>query len=210
MIGSEQITIPRYLKIAVNLSSRIASGDILVGEKLKGRSVLSSEYNVSSETIRRAVAILSDKNVVETIAGSGVVVISKENAIQFLKNFKDDESIAEMRTKLSRLFEKRHAMDEEINSLTVQIIDMYKYKRSDLITPVEIQIPPDSHVVGQSLGKLQVWHNTGATVIGIIQEKNIIISPGPYYEFSENEKVLIVGDENVIQRFNAYVNGIIK
>lgn len=155
-------------------------------------------------------AILSDKNVVETIAGSGVVVISKENAIQFLKNFKDDESIAEMRTKLSQFFERRHAMDEEISSLTVQIIDMYKYKRSDLITPVEIQIPPDSHVIGQSLGKLQVWHNTGATVIGIIQEKNIIISPGPYYEFSENEKVLIVGDENVIQRFNAYVNGIIK
>lgn len=210
MIGSEQITIPRYLKIAVNLSSRIASGDILVGEKLKGRSVLSSEYNVSSETIRRAMSILSDKNVVETVAGSGIVVISKENAIQFLKNFKDDESIAEMRVKLSQLFEKRQAMDEEINALTTQIIDMYKYKRSDLITPVEIQIPSDSHVIGQSLGKLQVWHNTGATVIGIIQEKNIIISPGPYYEFAVNEKVLIVGDENVIQRFNAFVNGIIK
>lgn len=205
---TQQITIPRYLKIAVNLSSRIASGDILVGEKLKGRSVLSTEYNVSSETIRRAMSILSDKNVVEIVMGSGIVVLSKENAIQFMKNFKDDESIAQMRFRLSQMFDKRKSMEEDINSLTTQIIDMYKYKRSDLITPVEIQLPQNSHVIGQSIGKLEVWHNTGATIIGIIQDKNIVISPGPYYEFSENEKVLIVGDENVIERFNVFVNGI--
>ena len=63
-MSSKQITVPRYLKIAVDISARIASGDIIEGEKLKGRSVLSTEYNVSPETIRRAMSILSDKNVV--------------------------------------------------------------------------------------------------------------------------------------------------
>lgn len=208
MIGPQQITTPRYLKIAVNLSSRIASGNITVGEKLKGRSVLSTEYNVSSETIRRAMSILSDKQVVEIVAGSGIIVLSKEKAIQFLKNFKDDESVSDLRLKLTHLVEERKSMDEEINALTKQIIDMYKYKRSDLIKPVEILLPPNSHVIGQSIGKLEVWHNTGATIIGIIQDNNIIISPGPYYEFNESEKVLIVGDENVIERFNAFINGI--
>jgi K+/H+ antiporter YhaU regulatory subunit KhtT len=209
MAGSERITVPRYLKIAVNLSSRIASGEISVGEKLKGRSVLSSEYNVSSETIRRAMAILSDKKVVEVAVGSGIIVKSKENAIRFLKSFKDDESIADMRSKLGQMFEKRKQMDEEINDLTLKIIDMYKYKRSDLITPVEIQLPQNSFVIGKSIGELEVWHNTGATIIGIIQDENVIISPGPYYEFHENERVLIVGDNNVIERFNAFVNGMI-
>ncbi len=209
MVGSERITMPRYLKIAVNLSSRIASGEIPVGEKLKGRSVLSSEYNVSSETIRRAIAILSDKKVVEVAVGSGIIVKSKENAIKFVKNFKDDESIAEMRSKLGQMFEKRKQMDEEINDLTLKIIDMYKYKRSDLITPVEIQLPKHSFVIGKSIGELEVWHNTGATIIGIIQDEDVIISPGPYYEFHENERVLIVGDKNVIERFNAFVNGMI-
>ena len=207
MIGLEQITIPRYLKIAVDFSARIASGEISEGEKIKGRSILSSEYKVSSETIRRAMSILSDKKVVEVVLGSGIVVLSKENAIQFLKNFKDNESVAEMRLKLSQMFEKRKSMDEEISSLTKQIIDMYKYMRSDLITPVEIQLPPHSHVIGQSIGSLEVWHNTGATIIGVIQEKDIIISPGPYYEFSQDDKVLIVGDENVIERFNTFISG---
>ncbi|OPJ64642.1 TrkA C-terminal domain-containing protein [Clostridium oryzae] len=206
MAISEQISMPRYLKIAVDLSARIASGDIPEGERLKGRSILATEYNVSPETIRRAMSILSNKQVVEIALGSGIIVLSKENAIKFVKSFKADESVAEMRLKLTQVFEKRKSLDEEIFSLTNQIIDIYKYKRSDLITPVEIQIPLNSHIIGKSIGKLDIWHNTGATIIGIIQENKILISPGPYYEFAQNDKVLIVGDDTVIERFNIFVN----
>jgi K+/H+ antiporter YhaU regulatory subunit KhtT len=208
MITSGQIIIARYLKIAVDIAARIVSGSLSQGDKLKGRSVLSTEYNVSPETIRRAISILSDKGVVEVNAGSGIVVLSKEKAIEFVKSFKDDESLSDMNSALSDLFEKRKALEEEIAHTTKRIIDMYKYRRSDLITPVEIIIPPDSHVIGKSIGALQIWHNTGATIIGIIQGSSVIISPGPYYEFAPNDSVLIVGDENVIQRFNVFIRNL--
>lgn len=206
MISSGNITIARYLKIAVDLAARIASGDLREGEKLKGRSILSSEYNVSPETIRRAMFILSDKKVVEVNIGRGITVLSKERAIEFVKSFKDDESLHDINKNLSELFEKRKAIDEEISFTTKKIIDMYKYARSDLITPVKIRLPENSHVIGNSIGKLQIWHNTGATIIGIVQENHVIISPGPYYEFAANDSVLIVGDENVIERFNVFLN----
>ena len=205
---AEQTAIPRYLKIAVDLSARIASGDIAEGERLKGRSVLSTEYNVSPETIRRAVSILSDKKVVRIALGSGIVISSKENAIRFLKSFKDDETAEELRVKLFRSIEKRDSMDAEITSTFNRIIELYKFRRSDLITPVEIELPRGSHVIGRSIGELEVWHNTGATIIGIIQDKKITISPGPYYEFASGDRVLIVGDENVVKRFHAFINGI--
>ena len=207
MIPSDLITTPRYLKIAVDLSTRIASGEIPEGEKLKGRSVLSTEYNVSPETIRRSMSILSDKKVVEINLGSGIVVASREKAIQFVKSFKNDESISEMRLNLTQMLEKKKQLDDEIVALTEQIIDMYKYRRTDLITPVEIQVPHGSHIVGRSIGELEVWHNTGATIIGIIRNKNVVISPGPYYEFDQADRILIVGDENVIERFNAFIRG---
>ena len=204
---TEQITIARYLKIAVDIAARIASGEIREGEKLKGRSVLSTEYNVSSETIRRAMSILSDKDVVEINIGSGIIVLSREKAIQFVKSFKDDESIAEMSANLSHLFDQRKSLDDEIIFTIKQIIDMYRYMRTDLITPVEINIPANSHIIGKSIGELEVWHHTGATIIGIIQDNKIIISPGPYYDFQTNDRILIVGDENVIERFNGFVQG---
>lgn len=206
MLSPGKITIARYLKIAVDIAARIVAGDLEVGEKIKGRSVLSTEYNVSPETIRRAMSILSDKGVVEVNIGSGITVLSREKAIEFIKSFKDDESLSELNISLHTLFEKRKKIDEEIFNTTRRIIDMYKYMRSDLITPVEIELPDDSHVIGKSIGALQIWHNTGATIIGVVRDNNVIISPGPYYEFSRQDSVLIVGDENVIERFNFFIN----
>lgn len=208
MAASDPITVPRYLKIAVDFAARISSGELSEGEKLKGRSILSTEYHVSPETIRRAMSILADKKVVEIYLGSGIVVASKAKAIQFLNSFQNDESISGLRRELAALFERRRQMDENIVLLTAKIIDMYKFKRTDLISPVEIAIPADSHCVGKSIGQLEIWHNTGATIIGVIQSAQILISPGPYYEFTHGDKVLIVGDENVIGRFNAFVRGV--
>jgi K+/H+ antiporter YhaU regulatory subunit KhtT len=206
MISSGQITIARYLKIAVDIATRIASGEISPGEKLKGRSILSTEYNVSPETIRRAMSILSYRKVVEINIGSGINILSREKAIEFIKSFKDDECLSEIYSNLSELFAKRKSLDEEIAVTTKRIVDMYKFNRSDLITPVEIVLPGHSHVIGKSIGALQIWHNTGATIIGVIQDNNIIISPGPYFEFAQDDRILIVGDENVVQRFNVFIN----
>jgi len=199
-------SIARYLKIAVDIAARIVSGDLPEGVVLKGRSVLSTEYNVSPETVRRSMSLLSDKEVVQIVAGKGVVVLSRGKATEFVKSFKDDEVLSHMNANLCRLIEERKRLDEKINFTTKQIVDMYKFMRSDLINPIEIALPDHSHCIGQSIGSLQVWHNTGATVIGIIQNDKLIISPGPYYEFSKADRVLIVGDAHVVERFNAFVN----
>jgi K+/H+ antiporter YhaU regulatory subunit KhtT len=198
-------TTARYLKIALDIAARIVSGDIAEGEKLKGRSILSTEYGVSSETIRRSMSLLSDKGVVRINAGSGIVVLSKNKAVEFVKSFKDDESITRMNSDLMLMLEKSRALDEEIVEAIKRLISLYKFKRADFIAPVEIDVPEGSHVIGNSIGELQIWHNTGATIIGIVRASDVVISPGPYFAFAPGDKVLIVGDENVIARFNAYV-----
>lgn len=202
----KKTTTPRYLKIAIDIAARIVSGKLAEGEKLKGRSVLSTEYNVSPETIRRSMSLLSDKKVVKINTGSGIIILSRERALEFVKNFSSDEVLIEAEQKLNQLLKKRIALDEEISKITKQIAEMYKYKRSDLINPVEIILQENSHVIGKSIENLKIWHNTGATIIGVIRNNYIIISPGPYFEFQSDDRVLIVGDEYVIERFNAYVN----
>lgn len=207
IMEEQNIRTPRYLKIAVNLSSRIASGEIVEGQKLKGRSVLSTEYNVSPETIRRAMSILEDKEVVKIVPGRGIIVQSRKNSIQFLDSFKESKNLSDLRHLITKKLTEKNKLDQEINNLVKDIVRLSLEKRSDLIKPVEISIPEDSFVLGKSIGELQIWHNTGATIIGAIQENDIIISPGPYYEFSKDERVLIVGDASVVSRFTAFVNG---
>jgi len=205
----DQVVLPRYLTIAVDVAERIAAGQLPTGKRLKGRSVLSSEYQVSPETIRRAMSLLTDKGVVSVLAGSGIRVISQEMARRFVLSFKEDALAVDMRNRLDSLIDQERQMQEEIRSLTTQVIDLYKYKRGDLITPVEIDVPKDSHIVGKSIGACQFWHNTGATIIAVLSNSELVISPGPYYEFEAGDRLLVVGDAHVIERLNSYLNGLI-
>lgn len=202
-----QETRPRYLKIAVDVAARIASGEFTEKTKLKGRSVLSAEYSVSPETIRRAMSLLSDRSVVEIRSGSGIYVMSKSKAIEFLKGFNAEALLSELKDKQTELLRERIHLDEELLQISQQISEMYRYRRSDLVIPYEIVIPDHSHIIGKSIGELQVWHYTGATIIAVIRDNELVISPGPYYVFQITDVVLIVGDEQVVERFNAFILG---
>ena len=82
----ENDSLPQYMQIALSIAGRIAGGDVPEGTKISGRSKLSSEYNVSPETIRKAVRLLSDMRVVDVREKSGVYVLSADNARRYLHN----------------------------------------------------------------------------------------------------------------------------
>ena len=80
LIQMDNDTLPQYIQIALSIARRIAGGDVPEGAKISGRSKLSSEYNVSPETIRKAVRLLGDMRVVDVREQSGVYVLSADNA----------------------------------------------------------------------------------------------------------------------------------
>ena len=69
-----------YHSIALDLAQRIINEEFPIGAKISGRSLLAGHYNVSSETIRKSVALLKDANVVSVSQGREVVVLSVEEA----------------------------------------------------------------------------------------------------------------------------------
>lgn len=202
----QRIEIPRYVKISVDIAIKVYKGQFVRGDILRGRSVLASEYNVSPETIRRAVKLLEDKNVVEVIKGKGIIILSKEEAYMFIKSFKDKESIGVLRNNIKKLLEERRKIDHQIQEINEKIIDYsYKYFSCDLIQLIEIEIPEDSHVIGMSIGETKFWQNTGATILAIKRYDKILISPGPYLEFQKDDIILVVGEEGVIEKIKSYL-----
>ncbi len=95
----ENIDTPKYIKIAIDIAQRIYNNEFKVGEKVRGRSTLSSKYNVSPETIRRAVSLLKDMQVVEVTEKSGIYIKSVENAYLFIHRFNAKNNVKELRTK---------------------------------------------------------------------------------------------------------------
>ncbi|MEI3363943.1 MAG: GntR family transcriptional regulator [Oscillospiraceae bacterium] len=103
----KQTVVPaQYLQIALDLAPRIAKGELPEGSRIYGRSVMASEYNVSPETIRRALRLLADMKVVEVKPQSGAVVLSADNARRYIENFEEGADVHALRAELKELMQE--------------------------------------------------------------------------------------------------------
>ncbi|MFD1774888.1 GntR family transcriptional regulator [Paenibacillus rhizophilus] len=58
-----------YKSIALDIAGRIVSGEFPVNSKISGRSILAGKYQVSPETIRKAIGLLKEENIVSVSQG---------------------------------------------------------------------------------------------------------------------------------------------
>ena len=63
-----------YLRVAEDIASRIGSGELAPGARLRAERDLAAHYEVSYGTVRRAMEVLRDRELIETIHGRGTFV----------------------------------------------------------------------------------------------------------------------------------------
>lgn len=202
----DKISPPVYSQIALDIALRISREELKENTKIYGRSVMSSEYGVSPETIRRAFKLLEDIGVVEVKQNSGVVVRSVEKANEYVKHFSEQNDIKTTQRKLRKLMEEQQRINEQINETVFHLVRTNdKFSKSNPFQNYEIDIPLDSYVIGKSLMELKFWQKTGATIIAIRHQDKLILSPGPYAVLSEGDTLIFVGDVSTIEAVSEYI-----
>jgi K+/H+ antiporter YhaU regulatory subunit KhtT len=193
----ENVVHAQYLRIALDLARRIASGEFPEETRVYGRSVLASEYNVSPETIRRALRLLADMKVVEVKPQSGVVVLSADSAKRYIETFEESADVRSLRQQLKEMLAEaddlHHRMAETVTAL-VRRRDAYAAPGEPLPN-YEVTVPKDSPCIGKSIGGLRFWQATGATIVAIRRGPSVILSPGPYAELYAGDIVILVGTD---------------
>lgn len=203
----EPIVKPVYQQIAIDIANKIISGDFQIGTKLHGRSSLAGYYNVSPETIRRAVILLSDMNIVEVAKGSGIIVKSIDNSLKFIDKFRDIESISSLKKEISDLIAEKQEKENKLEILINNLIDYSnRFKNSNPFIPFEFEINKNSKLLGKTISEIKFWQNTGGTIIGIRRNNNLILSPGPYATFNAGDIFIVIGDENTYERIKKFLN----
>jgi len=51
----------------------------------------------------------------------------------------------------------------------------------------------------KELRELNFWHKTGTTLVGIMHDDKLTISPGPYAKVFQGDTLYFVGDQNSVQ-----------
>lgn len=204
----QRAQIPTYERIAIDLANRIYNGELKTGQKIHGRSTLASEYKVSPETVRRAIKILEDVEIVHSSKGSGIVIGSKENAFKYISRFSNLASIKDLEKQMNSLMMERNRLDQQLFDTLKKIMDYSgKLRHTNPLAPIEAEIFPGCIYIGKTISEVKFWQNTGGTVIGIKREGNLVISPGPYALILEGDVLLVIGDEATYDRVVYFLEG---
>lgn len=188
---------PRYVEIAKDLAKKIEIETIIVDDVLKGRTLLSSEYNVSSETIRKAINILASEHIVRVKHGYGVIVISKENASKFLKKMQETSADNTLVEETNNLIKKRNELNEEISKNIALLVKKTSNTSVKDIEFHELTITDDCWVINQTIGDVYFYNYTEATIVAIKRGDKLIVSPGPDFTFIANDVLIVVGKDNL-------------
>ena len=197
----QRAQIPTYERIAIDLANRIYDGKFKVGEKIHGRSTLASEYKVSPETVRRAIKILEDVEIVQSTKGSGIVISSRENAYKYIHRFSNLASIKDLEKEINTLVKEKNKIEVQLLDTVNKIMDYStKLRHTNPLAPIEVEVFPGCVHIDKTISEVKFWQNTGGTVIGMKRRGELIISPGPYALILEGDILLIIGDDEIYER----------
>jgi DNA-binding transcriptional regulator YhcF (GntR family) len=189
---------PRYKKIAYEIAKRIVAYQFKEGEKLRGRSMLASEYRVSSETIRKAMRLLTNLGVVEVRVRSGIYVLSHKAATLYLEQYKKHNEVHRMFTDTQELLKqtsRNHRMLEK------HIETLLESSRSDVF-PFDyftIKLTHDDLNLGETFKSLDFWNKTHGLVLAIEHEGHLYQAPNPNVPLEAEMTLYVLGDDYVKQ-----------
>lgn len=192
-----KIQSPRYQQIAIDIASKIVKKNYMIGDKIYARSAIASQYGVSSETARRAICILSDLDIVETTKGSGVIIKSYEKALNLMYQYNATETVKGIKNEIQESVERQRKELEYFNNCLEELMDNTdRFRFSNPFIPFEIEIKSCTPYLNKTISDVNFWHNTSATIVAIKREDILIMSPGPYALFLENDILYFVGDDD--------------
>lgn len=192
-----QENLPRYVKIAHDICSKILSGEFKEGDIIKGRSLLASTYNVSPETIRKAITILTNEGIVEVKQGVGIFVDSVIKAKQYADKWDAQSTIDEQYNKVTTLIEEANKLNIKLQEALNAMIDNFKYQTNETINFQKATIPQGCWLNNKTIGEVYFWNYTEATIVAVVSNGNIQTSPGPDYPLKEGDTLILVGKDEV-------------
>jgi K+/H+ antiporter YhaU regulatory subunit KhtT len=197
---------PVYRSIAIDIARRIINDDFAEGAKISGRTLLSSQYNTSPETVRKAIALLKEEEVVDVSQGREVVIISKDKAYKFIEHYQSVESVYSLRQDLEIILRQKQELDTRLEGILKDIIN-YSDRLRNLTpyNPVEIEVGADSQLIGKSIGQVRLWQHTGATIVAIRRGTEITVSPGPSAVIEPLDRIVVVGSTDSLRCTTAYL-----
>lgn len=201
---------PIYMEIAEDIKGDIIKGNIKPGEFIPSENTLSSKYSVNRITVRKALALLVNENIIESIPGKGSFVKSPING-KYELHFPDDiRSVADDAQLLKvDLIEPNIQIVYNLNVTEedkVVVIKRLLKNEGEAVAYEEKYLPyyPGIPIVENEIGFMSLDEMVAADDSPYSYKKELIISAGiadaelSEYLDVEEGSALIIADQKII------------
>ena len=183
---------PVYSQVAYDIAVKISAGEIREGQRFTGRSLMGSQYGVSSETIRRAMRHLGDMGIISVQPNVGSTVLSQKRAMEYVEQYQSGKDLRALKARLHDMVARRDQLNGEINDTVRQIIDLgERFRRSDRLRTYEFSVAPGTAAAGHSIGDLDFRRKTGATIVAVQKGDELLLSTGPGTSLQPGDVVVV-------------------
>lgn len=196
----------RYLAIAYQIAKRIHSGQLLEGHRLSGRTLLSSEYQVSSETIRKAVKVLETYGVVESKERSGILVLSQAAAQAYMNRYVSQKEDRRLMKETEEALKELSLAESKAQHLARKLISVTRtgFFPFDFFT---FDVKAHQPHLGETLQQLDLKRQTGALVIGYEKNGLFYQNPAATLLIEADMTLYLLGDLTVQKKTEEYLHG---
>ena len=200
------VSIPKYQQIAIEIAAKIVHEDYQIGQKIYGRSAIAGQYNVSPETARRAFCILSDMGIIRAEKGNGMIIISRKKAVEFLQSSSGRKTIENIKVTIRQHIEQQQNEMNSLNKCLSELISATEHFQSmNPLMPFSLRITSQCRYLNKTIQEIQLWQHTGATLVAIWRQEQLLRSPGPYAILQENDVIYFVSQEDCDQQVHAFL-----
>lgn len=195
----------KYLQIAYEIAHDIIIDKFHLGQKISGRSLLSSHYQVSSETIRKALSILESNNVIHVVDKVGVYIKSKEAAELFVETndsrIKNGHQISDLKTMILQSIAIHEKMLDSIKYL-----QHTPHMKNLWFETFAIDVDDHQKWTFKEIGKIDLYQQTRAIIIGIKYQGTILKNPEFKTIILPKMTLLILGDDAIKSSVESWLN----
>jgi len=186
---------PKYLQIAKAISKRITNDTYDIGSTLPTETFFMDEFQVSRQTVRKAVSLLKEWGMASTRHGSGTAVLSKGNEDGYVQKF---GSLAELlqhddHTQINYRESKRITVNRDLAQLVGcapqqpfwRLTVIRKSNKADAVTSwVDLYVRESHHHIIDMIGRFPnrmihtlIEEGYGEKVVEIEQEIDAALIP---------------------------------
>ncbi len=186
----------RYQTIAYEIAKRIVAKQIEEGDKLRGRSVLAGEFEVSSETVRKAMRLLANIGVVEVKQRSGIYVLSRNAAQMYIEQYRKQSESHRLFTDTQELLKESARVNKLLESHIKKLLETSKNEvfPFDFFT---LNLETGDNNLGKNLKEIRFWNETYGLVLAIEADGELYQAPSPKMPLEAGMTLYVLGDDDV-------------